>query len=384
MAEDTSAEDRTEEPTARRLSQATEEGESARSSEVTAAAVVIAATTYLFYTGPQLTEKIISTFSAGFTLDRKFLDSPQLLPAAFASMVFDGFLLIVPLLALTVIVAIAASAIVGGFHFSMKAVSPNFGRMNPAAGLARMFGSHAIVELIKAMAKFGVVGAATVWVLSDQIEVFNSIGAMALEPALVVTGTLLVKAALSIACSLLLIAAADGAYQHWSFSRRMRMTKQEIRDEMKDMEGQPEVKAQIRRRQREMAGKRMIDRVKDADVIITNPDHFSIALSYDPSRDGAPTLIAKGSNLLALRIREEAKRTGVYIFPAPPLARALYFTTKVDQQIPEGLYVAVARVIAYVFNLSNIRPGSGDVVKPAIVVPEELRFNSDGTPEKTQ
>ena len=151
MAEDTSAEDRTEEPTARRLSQATEEGESARSSEVTAAAVVIAATTYLFYTGPQLTEKIISTFSAGFTLDRKFLDSPQLLPAAFASMVFDGFLLIAPLLALTVIVAIAASAIVGGFHFSMKAVSPNFGRMNPAAGLARMFGSHAIVELIKGL-----------------------------------------------------------------------------------------------------------------------------------------------------------------------------------------------------------------------------------------
>jgi flagellar biosynthetic protein FlhB len=156
------------------------------------------------------------------------------------------------------------------------------------------------------------------------------------------------------------------------------MTKQEIRDEMKDMEGQPEVKAQIRRRQREVANSRMMQNVKDADVIITNPEHFAIALSYDPTSDGAPILIAKGADHLAARIREEAKNNSIEIFAAPQLARALYFTTNVDQPIPDALYYAVAQVIAYVFSLGQVRPGIPSMVRPQPKIPESMMFDANG------
>ena len=156
------------------------------------------------------------------------------------------------------------------------------------------------------------------------------------------------------------------------------MTKQEIKDEFKEMEGRPEVKAQIRRRQREIANARMIQRVKDADVVITNPEHFAVALSYDPTSDGAPILLAKGADFMAARIREEAQKHGVEMFSAPPLARALYFTTKEDQPIPESLYLAVAQVIAYVFSLADVTPGVEPAPKPNPKVPRSMMFDANG------
>jgi flagellar biosynthetic protein FlhB len=158
----------------------------------------------------------------------------------------------------------------------------------------------------------------------------------------------------------------------------MRMTKQEIKDEMKDMEGRPEVKQQIRQRQREMANNKMIQKVKDADVVITNPEHFAVALSYDPTGDGAPILLAKGSDHMAARIREEALKHDVEMFAAPPLARALYFSTKVDYPVPESLYLAVAQVIAYVFSLADVRPGIEPMAKPNPKVPASMQFDTNG------
>ena len=170
----------------------------------------------------------------------------------------------------------------------------------------------------------------------------------------------------------------DAPYQKYSFIKRMRMTKQEVKDEMKDMEGQPEVKQQIRRRQREMANNRMIQKVQDADVVITNPEHFAVALSYDPTGDGAPILLAKGSDHMAARIREEAEKHGVEMFAAPPLARALYFSTEIDQAVPESLYLAVAQVIAYVFSLADVRPGVAPMLKPQPKVPASMLFDTNG------
>jgi flagellar biosynthetic protein FlhB len=158
----------------------------------------------------------------------------------------------------------------------------------------------------------------------------------------------------------------------------MRMTKQEVKDEMKDMEGNPEIKQQIRRRQREMANNRMLEKVKDADVVITNPEHFAVALSYDPTGDGAPILLAKGTDYMAARIREEAQKHGVEMFAAPPLARALYFKTELDQPVPEALYLAVAQVIAYVFSLADVRPGVAPMPKPTPKVPAAMQFDADG------
>jgi flagellar biosynthetic protein FlhB len=204
------------------------------------------------------------------------------------------------------------------------------------------------------------------------------LGSMELQPALADAGSLITKAALWLTLSLVLIALIDAPYQKWSYIKRLRMTKQEIRDEMKDMEGRPEVKQQIRRRQREIANNRMMQKVKDADVVITNPEHFAIALSYDPTADGAPILLAKGADHMAALIRAEAKKHGVEMFASPQLARALYFTTDVDKSIPEALYHAVAPVIAYVFSLAQVRPGVEPMARPQPKIPPSMRFNAKG------
>jgi flagellar biosynthetic protein FlhB len=373
-----SSDDKTEEPTARRLEKAREDGQVARSSELSAAAVTISAVSLLFITGGYVVTKLAEKFAAGFNFDRKLVFSSNLLPAIFGHQMLEAYILIVPVLGLTVVVAIAASGATGGYLFSLKAVMPKASKLNPAAGLKRMFGVKALVELGKALLKFFLVTGVLVYVLNDNIDTLNLIGKMALEPALATAGKLLAKAALLITLSLVIIALIDVPFQRWQFMKQMRMSKQEIKDEMKNSEGNPEIKAQIRRRQREMSNARMIDSVKDADVVITNPEHFAVALAYDPNGDTAPILLAKGADEMAARIRAEAQKHGIEIFQAAPLARALYFTTEVDHPVPEDLYYAVAQVIAYVFNLASVRPGAAPVQRPKPTVPESMQFDTNG------
>jgi flagellar biosynthetic protein FlhB len=375
---ESSSEEKTEEPTSRRLSKAREDGQVARSTELPAAAVTIAALGFLFLTGGVLVAKLAEAFGSGFNFDRKLVHSPNLLPAIFAHELLESFILIAPLLLLTAAVAIAASGATGGYLFSLKSVAPKASKLNPLNGLKRMFGTKALVELAKALLKFFLVAGVVTWVLSDNIVTLDALGKMAFEPGMKVAGEMLSKSALIMACSLIIIALIDVPFQKWQHMKQMRMTKQEIRDEMKDMEGRPEVKAQIRRRQREMSNSRMIDRVKDADVIITNPEHFAVALSYDPNGDSAPILLAKGADAVAARIRAEAEKHGIEIFQAPPLARALYFTTDLERPVPEDLYYAVAQVIAYIFNLASVRPGAPPVQRPQPKVPPNMQFDANG------
>jgi flagellar biosynthetic protein FlhB len=373
-----SGSERTEEPTARRLKRAREDGQVARSAELPAAAVMIAAVFTLLMMGGVWVSRLSDMLKSSFTFDRRTLDTPTLLPATFASQLLEAMLLVLPVLVVTAIVAILASGATGGFHFSLKSVAPKFSKLSPLEGIKRMLGARAAVELFKSLAKFSLV-AGVLWALVDKhMNELIRLGNMNLEPALAIAGTLLTKSALWLTLSLVLIALLDAPYQRWSFMKRMRMTKQEVKDEMKDMEGRPEVKQQIRRRQREMANARMMQSVKDADVVITNPEHFAIALSYDPSSDGAPVLLAKGADHMAARIREEARLHGVEIFSSPQLARALYFTTDVNKTIPEALYHAVAPVIAYVFSLAQVRPGVEPMPRPQPKVPASMRFNAKG------
>ncbi|CAM8660890.1 MAG: flagellar biosynthesis protein FlhB [Burkholderiaceae bacterium] len=374
--------EKTEEPTSRKLEKAREEGQVARSTELPAASVTIAALGMLYLTGDTLIHKMAEAFVSGFNFDRKLVHSPNLLPAIFGHEVLESFILIAPLMLLTITIAIASSGATGGFLFSTKAIAPKASKLNPLNGLKRMFGTKALVELVKALLKFGLVAGVVTWVLYDNVSTLNNIGKMAFEPAMAVAGQLLAKSALIMACALILIAAIDVPFQRWEFMKSMRMSIQDIKDEMKDMEGRPEVKAQIRRRQREMANRRMIDNVKDADVVITNPEHFAVALSYDPNGDSAPVLLAKGTDEVAARIRAEAEKHGIEIFRAPPLARALYFTTDLDQPVPEDLYYAVAQVIAYVFNLASIRPGAPPLQRPQPKVPKNMQFDSNGQLEE--
>ena len=377
MAENSSAE-KTEEATARKLRTARDDGQVARSVELPAAAVTIGAILVMYFIGSAWMSRVATIFAQGFKFDRKTLDNPELLATTFASQMGESFLLIVPILGVTAVLAVLASGATGGYLFSLKSVLPNFGKLSPLQGFSRMFGTKAAVELGKAILKFSLV-ATVLWTLvNSQLDQLMALGQMGLEPALAHAGIMIGESALWLSLSLLVIALIDAPYQKFAFMKRMRMTKQEIKDEMKDMEGQPEVKAKIRQRQREMANAKMIQKVKDADVVITNPEHFAVALSYDPTGDGAPILLAKGSDFLAQRIREEAEKHGIEIFSAPPLARALYFTTKLDQSIPEALYLAVAQVIAYVFSLADVRPGTEPMRRPSPKIPASMQFDADG------
>jgi flagellar biosynthetic protein FlhB len=370
--------DRTEQPTARRLNQARDDGQVPRSIELPAAAVVIGSIMILLMLGPWMVAQLSALFANGFVFDRKTLDRPQMLPTVFGSQLGEGLLLIVPVMIFTVIAAILASGLTGGYHFSLGAVAPKFSKLSLSNGFKRMFGTQALVELSKALLKFTLVTTA-LWIsVMHNMDALLALGRMNLEPALQSAGRMISESALWVAASLVAIAMIDVPYQKYAFMKRMRMTKQEVKDEFKQMEGSPEVKAQIRRRQREMANNRMMQRIKDADVIITNPEHFAVALEYDPTGDGAPVLVAKGTDLMAARIREEANTHGIHIFQAPPLARALFFTTEVEQQVPEDLYHAVAQVIAYVFSLEARMPGQPVHQKPKVQLPASMLFDANG------
>jgi flagellar biosynthetic protein FlhB len=346
--------------------------------ELPAAAVTIGAILAMFMMGGYWMSKMTEIFASGFKFDRKTIDNPDLMVTAFAHQLGESFLLIVPILLVTAVLAVLSSGATGGYLFSLKGIMPKASKLSLLAGFKRMFGAHAAVELLKSILKFTLV-ASVLWALvSRQMDQMLQLGQMSLEPALAAAGWMIGESALWLSLSLLVIALIDAPYQRYSFTKRMRMTKQEVKDEMKDMEGRPEVKQQIRRRQREMANNRMLQKVKDADVIITNPEHFAVALSYDPTGDGAPVLLAKGSDHMAARIREEAQKHGVEIFGAPPLARALYFSTEVDHPVPESLYLAVAQVIAYVFSLADVRPGIAPMPKPQPKVPASMLFDADG------
>ena len=383
MAESSGGE-RTEEPTARRLHKAREEGRIARSVELSAAAVTLISMIMLTLAGAWLASGMAAMMRGALTLDRKALNTPMAMIDAVGQQLVVGFGHVLPLMLVTAAVAIVASTVTGGFNFSLQAVQPKFSKLNVMQGLQRMFGTHALIELGKAILKFTLVGGVLVLVLQSDAQKLAMLGRMGLEPALAATGQMVLQSALYVTLALLVIAAVDVPLQRYQYMKGLRMSRQEIKDEMKEAEGQPEVRAQIRRRQREMASARMMKRIPDADVIITNPEHFAVALAYDPTSDAPPLLVAKGIDHLAARIREEGARHGVTVFEAPPLARALYYTTEVEHPVPEELYFAVAQVIAYVYSLAEVRPGVPPALRPVPRVPASMLFDARGrkvTPE---
>ena len=376
MADDSS--ERTEEPTAQRLKKAREEGQVARSVELSTAAILVAATLFFSLSGSYLFHRLGALFTNQLQFDRKVMDKAELLPAIFFQSIIDGFVMILPIMVLLAVVALLSTVMSGGLIFSPKMMLPKFSKLDPMAGLARMFGLKALIELCKTFLKFLVISLILWMAITNNIEDLVTLNRMDLGTAISHAGTMILDACFWMSMGLVVIAIADVPLQHYQVNKKLKMTRQEIKDEMKNAEGRPEVKATIRRRQREMANNRMMDNVKDADVVITNPQHFAVALSYDPNSDGAPTLVAKGTDDLAKRIRERAKENSVYIFEAPELARALYFTTKLDNPIHEGLYHVVAQVIAYVFSLNqSYAPGEG-LVKPTLRIPDNMRYDENG------
>jgi flagellar biosynthetic protein FlhB len=377
MAEE-SGQDKTEEPTAQRLSKAREEGQIARSQELAPAAMMVMATLFFTMMGQYIFNSMGNLFKSQLQFDRKITDKAELLPAIFGSAIVDGFVIVLPLIAIMAVIAALSTTLAGGFIFSPKLALPNFGKLNPMSGLKRMFGTDALIQLGKAIAKFLVVGAILLVSVMNNLNDLTNISQMDLGQAVKVAGTIIVDSCFWLSLGLVLVALVDVPLQRHQLNEKLKMTKQEVKDEMKNSEGNPEVKGQIRRRQREILNNKMMGKVKDADVVITNPTHFAVALSYDPNGDGAPILVAKGDDGLAARIREEATKHGVYLFEAPLLARALYFTTKLDHPIPEALYHAVAQVIAFVFSLNQSYGRGQEVIKPDPKIPDEMKFDANG------
>ena len=375
--------DKTELPTGKRLSKAREEGQVARSIDLTAAVITAGSMGLLMFLGHALFLRITHLFAKGFEFDRITLDRPEMLIGILGRQILEGLIVVFPLIAFTLLAAFLSTMAMSGIHFSPKAVAPNFGKLNLIKGIGRIFGKQGWVELGKSIVKFSVVSLILWLCVSHFLSDLLLLGRMDLEPALNRAGDMLTQVALWVSMGLVLLALFDVPYQKHTYIEGLKMTKQEVKDEMKNAEGSPEVKAQIRRRQREMANARMIQRVKDADVVITNPEHFAVALEYDPTGDGAPILVAKGSDHMAARIREEAEMHGIHIFPAPALARALYFTTEPERSIPEELYHAVAQVIAYVFSLEATAPMRPNRAKPQVKVPAGMLFNPDGSKVNT-
>lgn len=379
MAESDSGQDRSEEPTEKRLREAREKGQIARSRELNTLAVVLAGSIVLLNGGKDLGLGLLAIMRSNFELSRELLFDERSMALA---LLFSGqaaLKLLIPLFVVLLIASILGPIGLGGWLFSAQAMQPKFDRLNPLAGLKRMFSKNSLVELFKALAKFVVLlGVALVVLGLDQ----NDLLAIANEPlaqAITHSAKVVGQSTVWLACGLILIAAVDVPFQLWSAKQKLMMTKQEVKDEYKDSEGKPEVKAKVRQMQREMAERRMMAAVPQADVVITNPTHFAVALKYDPEKPGAPVLLAKGNDFLALKIREIANEHQVSVLESPALARAVFYSTELDQEIPAGLYLAVAQVLAYVFQLRQHRAGKGKRPPPLqdnLPIPDDLRRDS--------
>ena len=377
MAEEQSAE-KTEEPTQRKLTQARERGELPRSPDFGGAIVVLAICVLMFLLGGQMLEGLSSLLSSGLTFTRAEFESPQDLPTLFGERLAEGLWAVRWVLLCTLVVALLAATMNGGINFSGKAAAPKFSKLNPLSGLTRMFGAQAWVGLLRNLVKFVAVAVVLGWVLWSRRDEMLAMSRVFFEP-MVAAGTELALITFTLVSIVVaVIAMLDVPYQRWSYLRRMRMTLQEVRDEMKDIEGRPEIKQQIRKRQRELSRGRMLDKVRDADVVIVNPSEFAVALEYDESRSSVPMVLAKGRGEVAAAIKERAKNAGVPLVSAPPLARAIYFTTEIDQPIPEGLYRAVAAILAYVFRLSALDSSLETPEIPKPQLPDDFLFDENG------
>jgi flagellar biosynthetic protein FlhB len=372
MAEDSDAE-KTEPASPKRLEQAREEGDVPRSREVATFTVLMAAGAGLWMTGGGLIRQLNAALVSGLSLNQEQIFDADVLLHRILTDVVQVMIACLPLGIAVMIVALASPLLVGGWLFSGKAFLPNFGKLNPVNGISNMFSTNALVELFKALAKAIVVGFVAWLVVMKQKDAVIGLAVEPLKLGTVHVLDMLASSFLFITGALGLIAAIDGPYQMWHYANKLKMTRQELIQESKESDGNPQVKAKIRQLQREMAKRRMMADVPTADVVVTNPTHYAVALKYSDGMRGAPKVVAKGTDEVAAKIREIAKEHKVTMLEAPPLARALFKHTEIGDEIPEALYSAVAEVLAYVFQLRLFSKGGGncpDVPKKLDVPPE--------------
>jgi flagellar biosynthetic protein FlhB len=370
---DESDEERSLPATPRRLEQAREEGQVARSRELGTSLVLMTAASVCWFLGPDVASGLSAMVRAGLVFDHATaLDTSRMLLRLDAS-AWHGLMLVLPWFALLAAAAIAGGIALGGWLFATDSLSPDFSRMSPARGLKQMFSAQALAEMGKALLKAALIISVTGWLLWENRDLLMTLGSFSPEGGMASAAHLMAVTFLVLAGCTALVAAVDVPLQLWKYAKGLRMSLEEVKRESRESEGDPQMKARIRSQQREAAQRRMMDEVPKADVVVTNPTHYAIALSY---RDGhrAPRVVAKGQNLMAQKIREVAAQNGVPLLEAPPLARALYRHAELGADIPWQLYEAVALVLAWVMQMRMA--GAGRAM-PRAPTPSDLPVPPD-------
>lgn len=377
MAENEQGQEKTEDPTQKRLQDSRKKGQVPRSREFNTFFMMIVSGATLLLFGSSMIEDLLAILHESFTPSRKEIFDTKFMTLSFMDQIGNALLSLTPLFIILVAVAIFSSLTIGGWNFSVQALAPKASKLNPLSGIKRIFGAKGLIELFKALAKFFIIAVLAALLLEANAEKLLLVGRQSLELALANVGNELAWFFLLLSFSLIVVAAIDAPFQLWDNERQLKMSKDEVKQEHKSTEGSPETKARIRQAQRDMATRRMMAEVPEADVVITNPTHYAVALKYDQSKSGAPTVVAKGADLIAAQIRNIATEHRVPILSSPALARAIYFSTELEEEIPSGLYMAVAKVLAYVFQLKG-KPGtdfSSPITFDDVNIPDDLKHD---------
>jgi flagellar biosynthesis protein FlhB len=377
MAENQDGQEKSQEPTAKRIADARKKGQVPRSRELNTTAITVIGLVGMMAMAPRFTEGFHKLFEQQFALDRADIFDPNAMLGHLVNAIGDALLMLLPFFALMVGVALLSSIALGGFNVSFQAMQPKLSKLDPIKGMKRIFSVKGLMEMVKSLGKFVLVTVSTVVLLKAWAGDLIRLGDLGVEQSLGQAMNMVAWSALLLSSTLILMALIDVPFQLWQHKRDLKMTQQEVREEYKETEGKPEVKGRVRQMQREIAQRRMMAEVPQADVIVTNPTHYAVALRYDPERMQAPLVVAKGKNLIAANIREIGAAHQVPLVEAPVLARAIYFNTEINQQIPAALFLAVAQLLAYVFQLRAYHEGGGDIPQAPeeYPVPEELRHD---------
>lgn len=374
MAAEDSDMEKTEDASPKRLEKAREDGDVPRSRELAACAVLFTSGMAIMMLSRPMGDAMKNVLRQGLSIDRAMAFEPQLLIVHMVKVIEQAMWAFLPLAVIIVSVAVAAPILVGGWVMSQKSVVPNFGKLNPMKGLANLFSKNSLVELVKSIAKTVLVASVGYAIVKKDLQPMLGLSQMPLEASISTVSDYMVTGFLTIASALVLIAVIDVPYQLYQYAQKHKMTKQELKDEAKESEGSPEIKGRIRQQQREMARRRMMSNVPQADVVITNPTHYAVAIRYKEGENGAPIVVAKGADVIAQKIKEIAAEHQVMTLESPKLARALYAHAELEREIPQTLYSAVAEILAYVFQLRvfNQHGGVRPVMPTNVPVPDAL------------
>ena len=351
MADSNTGQERTEEATPKRLQESREKGQVARSRELSTMSLLLASAVGFLMFGDRLVVDMMSIMRESFTASRMDLMNTNNLLLFLEDSIADALIALIPFFVIVMLAAFFSPMALSGWSFSTKALAFKWDKLDPIKGVGRVFSVKGLMELIKALAKFVLVMTIAVLLLWNQSELYILLGVKSIEPAIAQAGSLLMWAFILLSCATILIAVIDVPFQLWDHAKQLKMTRQEVKDEYKQTEGNPEMKRKVREAQMAMAEKRMMEEVPKADVIITNPTHYAVAIKYDQLKMGAPVVVAKGKDLVAAKIRSLAYSNNIPLLEAPPLSRALFHSTELNDEVPAGLYLAVAQVLAYVYQL---------------------------------